>query len=72
MPERNGYGQFCPVSMAAEVFCSRWTPHSAACMLRWVIKGLCSEWLLFGRRFDLASEGREGLRRLIGSLQAAK
>ncbi|RLP26130.1 helix-turn-helix domain-containing protein [Mesorhizobium sp. YM1C-6-2] len=26
MPERNGYGQFCPVSMAAEVFCSRWTP----------------------------------------------
>jgi len=26
MPERNGYGQFCPVSMAAELFCSRWTP----------------------------------------------
>jgi DNA-binding HxlR family transcriptional regulator len=26
MPERSGYGQFCPVSMAAEVFCSRWTP----------------------------------------------
>ncbi|MDQ2633745.1 MAG: helix-turn-helix transcriptional regulator [Pseudomonadota bacterium] len=26
MPERNGYGQFCPVSMAAEIFCSRWTP----------------------------------------------
>jgi DNA-binding HxlR family transcriptional regulator len=26
MPEHNGYGQFCPVSMAAEVFCSRWTP----------------------------------------------
>ena len=26
MPERNGFGQFCPVSMAAEVFCSRWTP----------------------------------------------
>ncbi len=26
MPERIGYGQFCPVSMAAEVFCSRWTP----------------------------------------------
>ena len=26
MPERYGYGQFCPVSMAAEVFCSRWTP----------------------------------------------
>lgn len=26
MTERGGYGQFCPVSMAAEVFCSRWTP----------------------------------------------
>jgi DNA-binding HxlR family transcriptional regulator len=26
MLERGGYGQFCPVSMAAEVFCSRWTP----------------------------------------------
>jgi DNA-binding HxlR family transcriptional regulator len=26
MPEKGGYGQFCPVSMAAEVLCSRWTP----------------------------------------------
>lgn len=26
MPERGGYGQFCPVSMAAEVLCTRWTP----------------------------------------------
>jgi DNA-binding HxlR family transcriptional regulator len=24
--ENAGYGQFCPVSMAAEIFCSRWTP----------------------------------------------
>ena len=24
--DRGGYGQFCPVSMAAEIFCSRWTP----------------------------------------------
>ncbi|UPA23346.1 TetR family transcriptional regulator [Shinella oryzae] len=44
-----------------------WTPHSAASMLRWVIKGLCSEWLLFGRRFDLAGEGKEALRRLFAS-----
>ncbi|MCQ1800298.1 transcriptional regulator, partial [Neorhizobium galegae] len=20
------YGQFCPVAMAAEIFCTRWTP----------------------------------------------
>lgn len=25
MPETSGYGQFCPVSMAAEILCSRWT-----------------------------------------------
>lgn len=24
--ERGGYGQFCPVAMAAEIFCTRWTP----------------------------------------------
>jgi DNA-binding HxlR family transcriptional regulator len=23
--EKNGYGQFCPVSMAAEIVCTRWT-----------------------------------------------
>ena len=26
METRNGYGQFCPVAMAAEVLCTRWTP----------------------------------------------
>ncbi|MBS3650605.1 helix-turn-helix transcriptional regulator [Pseudaminobacter sp. 19-2017] len=25
MEERGGYGQFCPVAMAAEVLCTRWT-----------------------------------------------
>ncbi|MBY2939455.1 helix-turn-helix transcriptional regulator [Rhizobium leguminosarum] len=25
MVERDGYGQFCPVSMASEILCSRWT-----------------------------------------------
>jgi len=24
--EATGYGQFCPVAMAAEIFCTRWTP----------------------------------------------
>lgn len=24
--EQGGYGQFCPVSMAAEIVCARWTP----------------------------------------------
>jgi TetR/AcrR family transcriptional repressor of mexAB-oprM operon len=44
-----------------------WTPATAASALRWMIKGLCTEWLLFGRRFDIATEGREGLRRLFRS-----
>ena len=26
MHDRAGYGQFCPVSMATEVLCARWTP----------------------------------------------
>jgi DNA-binding HxlR family transcriptional regulator len=26
MSEHGSYGQFCPVAMAAEIFCSRWTP----------------------------------------------
>ena len=25
MDDRGGYGQFCPVAMAAEILCSRWT-----------------------------------------------
>jgi TetR/AcrR family acrAB operon transcriptional repressor len=47
------------------VLSALWTPASATRALRWMIKGLCSEWLLFGRRFDLASEGRQGLSRLF-------
>jgi DNA-binding HxlR family transcriptional regulator len=35
MGERGGYGQFCPVSMAAEIVCTRWT----ALVLREMICG---------------------------------
>ena len=49
-----------------------WTPSSAARALRWMIKGLCSEWLLFGRRFDLAAEGRQGLSRLFGCFRSVE
>ena len=44
-----------------------WTPGSAASALRWMMKGLCTEWLLYGRRFDIARQGKEGLRRLFQS-----
>lgn len=35
MTERGGYGQFCPVSMAAEIVCTRWT----ALLLRELLAG---------------------------------
>lgn len=47
----------------------RWTPESATQALRWMMKGICSEWLLFGKRFDLASEGRAGLNRLFAGFR---
>jgi TetR/AcrR family acrAB operon transcriptional repressor len=46
-----------------------WTPPSAARALRWMMMGLCTEWLLFGRRFDLVAEGQEALRRLFASFR---
>jgi hypothetical protein len=30
MKKVGGYGQFCPVAMAAEVLCTRWTVTRAA------------------------------------------
>ncbi|MEI2301154.1 TetR family transcriptional regulator [Ensifer sp. MJa1] len=47
-----------------------WTPASATRALHWMMLGLCTEWLLFGRRFDLKVEGRDGLRRFFASLHA--
>jgi TetR/AcrR family acrAB operon transcriptional repressor len=48
---------------------ANWTAQSATKALWWMMGGLCSEWLLFGRRFDLAVEGKEGLKRLFGSFR---
>lgn len=42
-----------------------WTPASAVRALHWMMMGLCTDWLIFGRRFDLAAEGRETLGRLF-------
>ncbi len=47
-----------------------WTPASATRTLHWMMLGLCTEWLLFGRTFDLTAEGREGLSRLFASFRA--
>ncbi len=50
----------------------RWTPEAATNLLKWTMQGLCSEWLLFGRRFDLPVEGKKGLRQLFSSFQPAE
>jgi AcrR family transcriptional regulator len=46
-----------------------WTPASAVRTLHWMMMGLCTDWLLFGRHFDLVTEGREALRRLFASFR---
>lgn len=35
MAQSSGYGQFCPISMAAEIFCTRWT----AVLMRELLSG---------------------------------
>ena len=37
--------------------------------LYWLLKGMCSDWLLFGKRFDLAKEGAEAVHRLMKGFQ---
>lgn len=46
-----------------------WTPSSAVRTLHWMMMGLCTDWLLFGRNFDLVAEGCEVLRRLFASFR---
>lgn len=51
--ERGSYGQYCPVALAAEIFCTRWTPL------------ILRELLLGSRRFN---DLRRGVPRLSPSL----
>ncbi len=46
-----------------------WSPETAAQSLRWLLKGLCWEWLLSGQKFDLVQEGRKAVRNLFASLR---
>ncbi|OLP57484.1 TetR family transcriptional regulator [Rhizobium rhizosphaerae] len=47
-----------------------WTPACATRTLHWMAQGLVTDWLLFGRHFDLEAEGRAALRRLFQSFRA--
>lgn len=46
-----------------------WTPQSASRAFKWLIKGICWDWLLYGQKFDLAVDGGDNLRRLLASFR---
>jgi TetR/AcrR family acrAB operon transcriptional repressor len=46
-----------------------WTPDVASRCFIWMVKGLYLEWLRYGRRFDLAAEGKICLAQLFASFR---
>lgn len=46
-----------------------WTPQSASKAFKWMLKGMCWDWLLFGQKFDLAAEGSDRVKRLLASFR---
>ena len=56
-------------AQAEGAFNDNWTTDSALDALYWLLKGMCSDWLLFGKRFDLAKEGAEAVHRLMKGFQ---
>lgn len=48
-----------------------WSPQSASRAFKWLIKGICWDWLLFGQKFDLSEEGRDKVRRLLAGFDSA-
>ena len=49
---------------------SNWTPQLASHAIKWQIKGICWEWLLFGQKFDLAGHGQQSLAALFATFRA--
>lgn len=47
-----------------------WTPQSASRAFKWMMKGICWDWLLFGQKFDLVAEGGDKVRRLLSSFRS--
>ncbi|AYD04078.1 TetR family transcriptional regulator [Neorhizobium sp. NCHU2750] len=46
-----------------------WTPQSASKAFKWMMKGICWDWLLFGQKFDLVAEGSDKVRRMLSSFR---
>jgi TetR/AcrR family acrAB operon transcriptional repressor len=51
---------------------TNWTPRSASRTFKWLMKGICWDWLLFGQKFDLAEDGSDKVKRLLASFRAAR
>lgn len=47
-----------------------WTPKSASRAFKWLMKGICWDWLLYGQKFDLIKDGSDEVRRLLTSFRA--
>ncbi|KAA3501363.1 MULTISPECIES: TetR family transcriptional regulator [Rhizobium/Agrobacterium group] len=58
-------------AQAEGAFNDNWTAESALGALYWLLKGICSDWLLFGKRFDLAKEGGEAVHSLMKGFRRA-
>ncbi|MGA1833649.1 TetR family transcriptional regulator [Rhizobium wenxiniae] len=47
-----------------------WTPHSASKTFKWLMKGICWDWLLYGQKFDLNKDGSDKVKRLLASFRS--
>jgi AcrR family transcriptional regulator len=47
-----------------------WTPKSASRAFKWLMKGICWDWLLFGQKFDLVTDGCDEVKRLLTGFRA--
>jgi TetR/AcrR family acrAB operon transcriptional repressor len=46
-----------------------WTPSTCSRAIKWLMKGICWEWLLFGQKFELVAAGGDSVRRLFASFR---
>lgn len=58
-------------AQAEGAFNDNWTAESALGALYWLLKGICSDWLLFGKRFDLAKDGGKAVHSLMKGFRRA-
>jgi TetR/AcrR family acrAB operon transcriptional repressor len=46
-----------------------WNPAACSRAVKWQMKGICWEWLLFGRKFDLVALGGDNVRKLFATFR---